>query len=325
MKKTLFSMAIGIGLLVVISISLFGASKFIGGLGGEKTPTEIIAIFATTQTQIDTFIDDHGVEMASIPEGTFEMGEKEGVGYQECQKYYDDCEKSWFEGESPMHEVYLDEYAIDVYEVTNKLYAEFLNANGNKIEGGVTWMDASSDDTHIYQSGNEWIVESGYSDHPMIEVSWYGARAYCEWRGGRLPSEAEWEKAARGTTMHAYPWGDSAPKCTLANYYTGDGDFCLGSTAPVGSYPSGASLYGVLDMAGNVAEWVNDWYSSSYYSNSFSSNPLGESTGSCRVLRGGSWYSHVNYLRVASRYYFEYPFGSNAGIGFRCAASTPGD
>ena len=190
--------------------------------------------------------------------------------------------------ESPVHTVYTDAFWMDEHEVTNAQFAAFLNDQGNQSEGGATWLDEGDEDVLIEKSGGQWQAKSGYGDHPVIEVSWYGAQAYCKWADRRLPTEAEWEKAARGGLVKKkYPWGEEDPVCTKGAENGVQYSRCDGRTVPVMSFaPNG---YGLYDMAGNVWEWVADWYDSGYYKNSPFENPPGPTSGSYRVLRGGSW------------------------------------
>ena len=203
--------------------------------------------------------------------------------------------------EKPVHTVYLDAFWIDPTEVTNKKYSLCVKA-GACIEPLYTSSASRSSDY-----GN-----SEFDNYPVVYVDWNMANTYCEWAGRRLPTEAQWEKAARGTEMFIYPWGDAMPDKNLLNY-----NDLIGDTTEGGIYPKGASPYGALDMAGNVWEWVNDWFAPDYYQNSPTSNPVGPSRGSTHVLRGGSW--NLNDDLVRSTYRGTHPSEPNLGIGFRCA------
>ena len=153
----------------------------------------------------------------------------------------------------PMVPVEGTNYSIDTYEVTNAEYALFLNERGNKEEQGVLWLDLDSKYALIEAQRDSFVAKSGFERHPAVEVSWFGANAYCQWAGKQLPSQSQWSRACRGEGQQRFPWGDSA-EAGRANVF-GDKDG-FGRTAPVGSFPTGASPCGALDMAGNVWEWT---------------------------------------------------------------------
>ena len=206
-------------------------------------------------------------------------------------------------GEGPAHEVYLDAYWIDQTEVTNAMYSRCVSAGACQLLG-----------SQQSYSRQKYYGQPEFADYPAIYANAYRADEYCAWIGGSLPTEAQWEKAARGTEALLWPWGDTFDGRNVNYYYS------IGDTTPVGNYPSGASPYGVLDMAGNAYEWVKDWYSESYYNTPDASmqNPAGPITGNSRILRGGSWLSGFNATRTTARKSFE-PGASNYDWGFRCA------
>ncbi|WP_374686768.1 bifunctional serine/threonine-protein kinase/formylglycine-generating enzyme family protein [Promineifilum sp.] len=223
------------------------------------------------------------------------------------------------EGAAPARTVTLDAFRIDRLEVTNAQYAAFLNEQGNQSQGGVPWIDMADDEVLLAESGGVFGPKAGYDNHPVVQVSWYGAKAYCQRVGRRLPTEAEWEKAARGEDSRAYPWGDTALSCNLANFWEQPSG-CVGGTTPVGSYPQGASPYGALDMAGNVWEWVEDWHDPAYYGAAPADNPTGPAVGEARVVRGGSFLDKGSWATTFHRHP-GLPENQYAHTGFRCAGS----
>jgi formylglycine-generating enzyme required for sulfatase activity len=275
------------------------------------TPAPTLGIGSTRASEKD------GMVQVYVPAGAFSMGSDTGGG-----------------DEKPVHTVTLNAYWIDKTEVTNAMFTKFVQATGYKTDaekagkayvytGNGNWQEVN---------GAQWRNPHGPSSnitgldlHPVAQMSWNDAQAYCSWAGRRLPTEAEWEKAARGDKdKRLYPWGDDKPNGSLLNFADKNLDASWADkttddgykfTAPVGSYPKGASPYGVFDMAGNVWEWVNDWYDENYYRNSPSQNPTGPTSGQYRALRGGSWGVSDYVVRVSDRYWID------LNVGFRCASS----
>ncbi|OQA21226.1 MAG: Serine/threonine-protein kinase StkP [Chloroflexi bacterium ADurb.Bin360] len=223
-----------------------------------------------------------GMEQVYVPEGSFEMGSTTGD-----------------EDEKPVRQVYLDAYWIDKFEVTNEQYAQCVAA------GVCTKPKHTFSPTH-----SSYYGDLNYVNYPVIYVSWYQAWDYCQWVGGDLPTEAQWEKAARGTDARIYPWGNDS----RVEIYVG----IIKDTVSGGTYPQGASPYGALDMAGNVYEWVRDWYGD--YDADETNNPTGPSNGNVKVIRGGSWYYSLRNFRATNRNYSD-PTDKYYYIGFRCATS----
>ena len=253
-------------------------------------------------------------EMVHVPAGNFTMG------------------STYSSDEQPVHIVYLDAFYIDKYEVTNAEFEAFINAGGYNTQAFWSTAGWSARQSGGWTAPQYWQSGSyhsgpGWPGFPVVGVSWYEAEAYANFAGKRLPTEAEWEKAARGTDERTYPWGNSIDG-SRANYNS-SGDPYDGST-PVGFYDgrlypnppfqttNSPGPYGAYDQAGNVLEWVNDWYSATYYSVSPASNPPGPVSGSSRVLRGGSWAHDATSLRCADRTTYD-PTRRDTYIGFRCA------
>jgi len=282
-----------------------------------STEALVFGIGSTKVSEID------GMTMVYVPAGEFTMGSPDGVGNSD---------------EHPQHQVYLDAYWIDQTEVTNVMFAKFITETNYQTDAeilgesrvfagsvretiiGANWKHPQGSNSNL----------DGIDDHPVVQVSWNDASAYCEWAERTLPTEAQWEKAARGVNGLTYPWGEEKAAGNLANLADSNLNVPWAEnqisdgyqfSAPVGSYEDGKSPYGAYDMAGNVWEWVADWYDETYYQNRVLVDMQGPSSGEFRVLRGGSWYLHSSEIRTAIRG-FNSPSKSGNYIGFRCAMSA---
>ncbi len=236
-------------------------------------------------------------EMVSVPAGLFTMGNNAGP-----------------EDERPAHQVHLAAYLIDRLPVTNTQFAEYLNHTGPRNPRNERLYDDDDADARIHRQGNRWIADIGYEQHPVVEASWAGARDYCAWRGKRLPTEAEWEKAARGGDARKYPWGNAPPDRTRARFAARFND-----TAPADAFPAGASAYGVLGMAGNAWQWVSSAYRPYPYDASDGREDL--KAGPVRATRGGGHDSPAEEITTMQRgrNLSRNPAAGHHNIGFRCA------
>jgi len=236
-------------------------------------------------------------EMAAIPAGAFPMGSNDGP-----------------DDERPAHQVSVAAFEIERLPVTNARFAEFLNAVGTHNRNGEKLFDDDDPDARIHQQGGRWVNDKGFENHPLVEASWAGARDYCAWRGKRLPTEAEWEKAARGSDGRKYPWGNTPPDRTRGQYAMRFND-----TAPADAFPAGASPYGVLDMAGNAWEWVSSAYRPYPYNAGDGREDL--KAGPVRATRGGGHDSPAEEITTTQRgrNLSRNPRSGHHNIGFRCA------
>jgi len=230
-----------------------------------------------------------------IPGNTFEMGIEAEEAIAICDILEMACDPSDFADETPKHLVRLDPYYIYQLEVTNAQYRLCVKAEGCSLP-----------------AFGEFYNDERFSQHPVVYVSWFAASDYCAWAGGRLPTEGEWEFAARGTDGRTFPWGEIA-SCGFGNY----GGCTQGLTMSVGSYLEGASPFKIYDMAGNVTEWVGDWYAPDFYGRSPDTNPIGPDKGEMRTARGGSWKNPILGMRTTDRT-ANFPEVYSSGTGFRC-------
>jgi formylglycine-generating enzyme required for sulfatase activity len=334
----LWALALG-GLVVAAALALFvlagvlpkgpagsipAAAVSIASQAQEPAGIPSAAAYATPQAMAE-ISDGRGVSMRLVSGGNFVMGSSAAVGVAECLKLSSPDWSSYtpgtcvtrFDDEEPPHSIYLDSFYMDKYEVSNTAYRACVK------EGAC--LPPTSRDSAIHFG---YFEDPRYAEYPVIYVNWSMASAYCAWRGARLPTEAEWEKAARGADSRKYPWGDSFGQMK-ANFCDSQcpepwnlGTFFDGyaETAPVDAFGSGASPYGILNLAGNVWEWVSDEYNASYQANSPASDPSAQPGSDRRVARGGSW-QDPGWATLAS-FRFSFPASqSGSAIGFRCARS----
>ncbi len=278
----------------------------------EATPTGLSLGDTTTRP-------GDGAVMVHVPAGEFQMGSDDAqvdAALEMCNAHYGNCEREWFEVEQPPHTVALDGFWIDRTEVTNAQFQQCVAA------GACAPPLRSGSDTR-----DTYYGDGDYDDYPVVYMTWPQANAYCQWARARLPTQAEWEYAARGPEGHIFPWGDEFDGARLnycdvnCGYRWADERFDDGyaDTAPVGSYPDGASWCGALDMAGNVYEWTADWFEAQYPAER-QTNPTGPASGDLRVLRGDAADGSSSTSRAAARH-GDSPDHAYKYFGIRCVSS----
>ena len=276
-------------LVLVLLISIVVVSCSDGTIDQDLDSSDSATLLGTSIQFVsqEIIFPKDGAKMVLIPGGEFNMGDHFNDGLQD---------------EVPIHNVYVDSFYMDAYEVTNRQYQKFIDATG--------YPSPKQLEDPKFNSPNQ----------PVVGVDWFDAVGYAKWAGKRLPTEAEWEKAARGSLMgKRYPWGNYMTH-NDANYNGSNGrDQWVWKPAPVGNFPP--NRYGLYDMVGNISEWCEDWYASDYYSLSAEKNPTGPVQGIYRIIRGGSWKSNKYYLRVATRS-FNSPESYYQDCGFRCVCDT---
>lgn len=267
-----------------------------------NAPAEVVSGGEAGEERVSS-ID--GMPAVYVPDGTFRMGAMDPEEQRD---------------EIPVHSVTIKAFWMDKLEVTNAMYTLCVQASA-----------CEPPQTFKSQTRDSYFNNAEFNDFPVVYVTWLQADTYCKWAGRRLPTEAEWERAARGDDFRTYPWGDQRPDSSHGNF-----NYFVGDTTRVGSYPAGASPFGVLDMAGNVTEWVADYYDSDYYSQGVTVNPTGPGARSeffNRVVRGGTFQDAFQDVRLANRasvrgsnpqasdiYSDDYLGERSPKIGFRCAS-----
>ncbi len=305
---------------ILAVLALIGTACQLGGGSAQPTPISVSTAFPTNapiasnptaapsgnQSAGSTRNSNDGMTEVYIPAGTFTQGGLDPDAQPD---------------EKPAHKVTMSAFWMDKFDVTNAMYLQCVSAGA-----------CNPPQSFSSQTVTSYFNNPQYNDYPVVQVTWGDANAYCKWAGRRLPTEAEWEYAARGTDLRTYPWGDEAPDSSRANF-----NYQVGDTTKVGSYPGGASPFGVLDMVGNVNQWMNDFYDANYYSKAVTLNPTGPIARTNffgRVIKGGSFQSAATEIRIAQRSQLLGP-NPNAQqntpafigdyspkVGFRCASDN---